>query len=64
VILQPTPDPVIVRIVELPHDPTGLADVLVGALGLSGVITLAAILLGLAVGALLFWLRSRRINES
>jgi len=60
VILQPASEPVIVKIVELPHDPTGLADVLVGALGLSGVISLAAVLLGLATGAVMFWLRSRR----
>jgi hypothetical protein len=52
-------NPVIVRIVEAPHDPTGLADVLVGVLGLSGVMTLAAILLGLTVGGLLYWVRSR-----
>ena len=53
-------NPVIVRIVEAPHDPTGLADVLVGALGLSGAISLAAILLGLIVGGLMYWLRARR----
>ena len=38
--------PIIVRIVETPHDPTGIAGVLIGALGLTGVIVLAAVLFG------------------
>jgi hypothetical protein len=52
--------PVIVRIIEPPKDPTGLADVLIGVLGLSTVLGLAAISIGVAIGALIFWLRSRR----
>ena len=52
-------NPVIVKIIEPPKDPTGLADVLVGALGLTGVLGLAAILIGLATGVVIFWLRSR-----
>ena len=51
--------PVIVKIIEAPGDPTGLADVLLGALGLTGVLALAAVTLGLALGGLMFWLRSR-----
>jgi hypothetical protein len=53
-------NPVIVKIIEPPKDPTGLADVLVGALGLTGVLGLAAILIGVATGAVIFWMRSRR----
>jgi hypothetical protein len=34
--------------------------VLVGALGLTGALALAAVLCGIVVGALLFWLRRRR----
>jgi hypothetical protein len=52
--------PVIVRIIEPPKDPTGLADVLVGVLGLSSVLGLAAISIGIAIGGLIFWVRSRR----
>jgi hypothetical protein len=37
----------------------GLADVLLGSLGLSGAIALAAVVLGLALAVLLFWMRSR-----
>jgi len=54
------PSPIIVKIVEPPHDPTGLSDVLIGAIGLTGVIVLAAVTLGLVVGALIFWFRSRQ----
>jgi hypothetical protein len=54
--LQP---PIIVRIVEAPHDPTGIADVLIGAIGLTGAITLAAVVLGVLVGGLMYWWRGR-----
>jgi hypothetical protein len=54
------PGPVIVKIIETPKDPTGLADVLIGVLGLSSVLGLAAISIGVAIGALIFWVRSRR----
>ena len=50
----------IVEIIEPPKDPTGLADVLVGALGLTSVLGLAAISIGIAIGVLIFWVRSRR----
>jgi hypothetical protein len=56
------PGPVIVRIIEPPKDPTGLADVLVGVLGLSGVLGLAAISIGVVVGVIIFWVRSRRLE--
>ena len=52
--------PVIVKIIVQPKDPTGLADVLMGALGLTGVLGVAAIAIGIAIGAVIFWMRSRR----
>ena len=52
-------NPIIVKIVEPPHDPTGLADVLIGSLGLTGVIVLAALLMGALMAGVLFWMRSR-----
>jgi hypothetical protein len=53
-------EPIIVRIIEPPDDPIGdIGNVLMSALGISGVITLAALLIGLLVGGLMFWLRSR-----
>jgi hypothetical protein len=46
--------PIIVKIVETPHDPTGLSGVLIGALGLTGVIALGAVLMGIAFAGALF----------
>jgi hypothetical protein len=49
-----------VNITEPPKgDPTGLSDVLVGALGLSGALILAAVLLAIVFAGGLFWWRSR-----
>jgi hypothetical protein len=49
----------IVKIMEPPGELEGLADILIGAIGLSGVLILAAVLLGALAGALVFWKRSR-----
>ena len=57
---QPPPPPIIVKIIEPPHDPTGIADVLIGAIGLSGALALGAVLVGLVVGVILFFVRSRQ----
>jgi hypothetical protein len=51
--------PIIVRLAPK-KDPTGLADVLLGALGLTGVLVLGALLLGAAFAGILFLLRSRK----
>jgi hypothetical protein len=51
--------PIIVRLAPK-KDPTGLADVLLGALGLTGVLVVGAILLGAAFAGILFLLRSRK----
>jgi hypothetical protein len=52
-------DPVIIKLYETPHDPTGLADVLLRALGFTGLLILFAIVTAAAVGGLLYWRRSR-----
>jgi hypothetical protein len=58
--VQPPAPPIIVRIIETPKDPTeGLADVLLGALGVTGLIFVTAIVMGVMTAALLYWLRSR-----
>jgi hypothetical protein len=59
VIGQPS-DPVIVKLIEPPGDPTGLSDVLIGSLGLTGFITLLAVVMGVVLAALMFWVRSRQ----
>ncbi len=51
--------PIIVKIVETPHDPTGIAGVLIGALGLTGVIVLLAVVFGAAFAGVLYWFRHR-----
>jgi len=56
-MLQPSP-PVIVRIVE--PKKSGLSEVLIGALGLTGVLVLAAVVLGIVVAGVMFLIRSRR----
>jgi ABC-type phosphate transport system permease subunit len=52
--------PIIVKLVEPHKDPTGLAEVLIGALGLTGVITLIAVALGVLTALIMLWMRSRR----
>ena len=54
-------NPVIVKIVEPPHDPTGISDVLIGAIGLTGFIVLLALLIGLMFGGILYWFRRRSV---
>ena len=53
--------PIIVKIIppEQKSELTGLADVLLGSLGLTGVIVVAALLMGLLLAAVMFWVRSR-----
>ena len=56
---QPEPKPLIVKIIEPPHDPTGIADVLIGSLGLTGAIVLIAVVCGAMIAGVMFWFRSR-----
>ena len=56
---QRQPPPIIVKIIEPKTEPTSIADILIGALGLTGTIALVALVLGLAVASVLFLVRSR-----
>ena len=62
-MLQPTP--IIVQVVQQPVESTSLADVLVGAIGLTGALILLAVLLGGAFGGLLIGVKllRRRLNQ-
>jgi hypothetical protein len=51
--------PIIVKLVEPKTPGTGVADILIGALGLSGVLFLIAITFGVLVAGVLFLIRSR-----
>lgn len=52
--------PVIVRVMEQPVESTTVADILIGALGLTGVMLLAAAILGALLGGLLIGIRKFR----
>lgn len=52
--------PIVVRVVEPPVESTTIADVLVGALGLTGVLLLAALVLGGILGAVLIGVKRLR----
>ena len=52
--------PIIVKIIEPPKSELStLGQVLLGSLGLSGVLALMAILLGVGLGAVMFWHKRR-----
>lgn len=57
--MQPS-TPIIVRVVEEPVETTGISDILIGALGLTGVMLLAAILLGAVLGGVLIGIKRLR----
>jgi hypothetical protein len=56
---RPDSPPIIVKLIEPNNDPIGLADVVIGALGLSGALAVCAILLGVLLAGVLFFVRSR-----
>ena len=49
--------PIFVRIVETPEP--GLGQIMMGALGLTGVLAIGALLVGVLVAGVMFWMRSR-----
>jgi hypothetical protein len=56
-LIQQTP--IVVRIAPT-RDPTGIADVLLKSLGVTGLLILVALLAGLVFAGILFLIRSRR----
>jgi hypothetical protein len=58
--VQPS-ESIVVRVVETPVHETTVADVLIAALGLTGVLLLAAALFGLLLGGLL--IARRRVRD-
>ena len=66
-IQQPPPAPVFVKIISPEKDTTGLAqlrDVLIGSLGLTGTIVLMAVVMGVVVAGVMYWVRNRRVIEA
>jgi hypothetical protein len=60
--LQPV-TPVIVKVVPAPTPEVGVVDILVGSLGLTGLIVVASLLVGLVVGGALIAYSRWRINR-
>ena len=58
-MLQPA-SPIIVRVVEEPVEQTTIADVLIGSLGLTGAMLLAAAVLGAILGGILIGIKLLR----
>jgi ABC-type dipeptide/oligopeptide/nickel transport system permease component len=52
--------PIIVQVVEEPARETTVVDVLVAAFGITGILTLVAVIAGLALGGLLVWIQRKR----
>ena len=57
--MQPA-NPIVVRVVEQPVEETGVADILIGAMGLTGVMLLAALVLGAVLGGILIGIKRLR----
>ena len=57
--MQPS-TPIMVRVVEQPVESTTVADVLLGAIGLTGALILGAVLLGALFGAILIGIKRYR----
>jgi hypothetical protein len=58
-MLQPS-SPIIVHVVEQPVESTTVSDILIGSLGLTGVLLLTAVVLGLALGGILIGVKLLR----
>jgi hypothetical protein len=54
--------PVIVKVIEQPVESTTVGDILVGALGLTGVLLLSAVLLGAVLGGILIAVKRLRAH--
>ena len=54
--------PIVVRVFEEPVESIGVADVLIGALGLTAVMLLAALLLGALLGGILIGVKKLRVT--
>jgi hypothetical protein len=60
-MLQSQQKSIVVKIIESPNKELGgLADVLLGSLGLTGVLVLGALVAAVIFGSVLFWIRSRQ----
>ena len=61
--LVQTVRPIIVQSVGEPARELGMGELIIQALGLTGLIVLASIIVGLGLGALMIWLRIRQHDD-
>ncbi len=62
-VLQPV-TPVIVKVVGAPTKELGVVDVLLNSLGLTALLLLGSLLLGVALAAIFVWYRKRRPDNA
>lgn len=60
---QPGSSPVMVKVIETPAESTTVSDVLIGAFGLTGVLLILALLLGLVMGGVLIVVKRMRAPD-
>lgn len=60
---EPAADPFMIKIVQPPSDIEGLGEVLLGALGLTGVIVVAALLAGVLLAGIMFLIRRYQASD-
>jgi len=60
---QPNTDPFIITIMDPPSDIEGLGDVLLGALGITGVIVAAALVTGIVLAGAIYLFRRFRADD-
>jgi hypothetical protein len=63
-VVGPASSPIIVRVIGPPTDAVTLGDVILQALGLTGVITLAALVFGVLLGGAFIYLRTHRPDNA
>jgi hypothetical protein len=63
-VIGPASSPIIVRVIGPPTESVTLGDVILQAIGLTGVITLIALVFGLLLGGVFIYLRSHRPDNA
>ena len=60
-MFQTPKPPIIVKLIEPPTDPTGIgiAHVIMQAMGFTGAVTLLAVVMGVLLAGVMYWVRSR-----
>ena len=61
----PTVQPIIIKSIDAPATPElSFGEIILQAVGLTGIILIASVLLGIGLAGLLFWIRRRRLRDA